>query len=51
MQFELVDNGEPGTTDAAMFWVYQTSNPSNVVLKAPLQVITGGNIQAHIDQH
>lgn len=51
VQFELVDNGEPGTSDAAMFKVYQTSNPSNVVLSAPLQVISGGNIQAHVDQH
>ncbi len=51
VQFELVDNGEPGTTDAAMFKVYQTSNPSNVVLNCPLQVIGSGNIQAHVDQH
>lgn len=51
VQFELVDNGEPGTSDAAMFKVYQTSNPSNVVLNCPLEVITGGNIQAHVDQH
>lgn len=51
VQFELIDNGEPGTSDAAMFKVYQTSNPSNVVLNCPLQVITGGNIQAHVDQH
>lgn len=51
VQFELVDNGEPGTSDAAMFKVYETSNPGNVVLNAPLQVISGGNIQAHVDQH
>lgn len=51
VQFELVDNGEPGTSDAAMFKVYQTSNPSNVVLNCPLVVISGGNIQAHVDQH
>jgi hypothetical protein len=48
--FELVDNGEPGTQDEASFMVYQTANPSNVVLNVPLQFITGGNIQAHVDQ-
>lgn len=48
--FELVDNGEPGTQDEAAFKVYETANPSNVVLNVPLQFITGGNIQAHVDQ-
>lgn len=48
--FELVDNGEPGTSDESSFVVYQTSNPSNVVLNLPLQFITSGNIQAHVDQ-
>jgi len=48
--FELVDNGEPGTQDEASFMVYQTANPSNVVLNVPLQFITGGNVQAHVDQ-
>jgi len=51
VQFELIDNGEPGTSDAAMFKVFETANPSNVVLSCPLKVITGGNIQAHVDQH
>lgn len=50
VEFELVDNGEPGTSDAAMFKVYETANPSHVVLNCPLKVITGGNIQAHVDQ-
>ena len=48
--FELVDNGEPGSQDEASFVVYQTSNPANVVLNVPLEFITGGNIQAHVDQ-
>lgn len=48
--FQLVDNGEPGTSDMAAFWVYQTGNSSNTVLNVPLEVITGGNIQAHVDQ-
>jgi hypothetical protein len=51
VQFELVDNGEPGTSDAAMFKVYETANPGNVVLNCPLEVIATGNIQAHVDQH
>lgn len=49
--FELQDNGEPGNNDEASFIVYQTGNPSNVVLNVPLQVVTSGNIQAHVDQH
>lgn len=49
--FELQDNGEPGKNDEASFMVYQTSNPSNVVLNVPLQIVTSGNIQAHVDQH
>jgi hypothetical protein len=48
--FELVDNGEPGTQDEISFKIYQTSNPSNVVLQIPLSFITGGNVQAHVDQ-
>jgi hypothetical protein len=48
--FELIDNGEPGTQDEISFKVYQTSNPSNVVLQIPLTFITGGNVQAHVDQ-
>ena len=50
--FELVDNGEPGKgVDEASFMIYQISNPLNVVLNAPLTFITGGNVQAHVDQH
>jgi hypothetical protein len=51
--FELVDNGEPGVgVDEASFLVYQTANPANVVLPyTGLDFITGGNIQAHVDQH
>ena len=49
--FTLIDNGEPGKNDESGFMVYQTSNPSNVVLNLPLQFITKGNIQAHVDQH
>jgi hypothetical protein len=48
--FTLIDNGEPGTSDEAGFVVYQTSNPGNVVLNVPVAFITGGNIQAHVDQ-
>jgi hypothetical protein len=48
--FELQDNGEPGTNDKTSFLIYETANPSNVVLNLPLSVITSGNIQAHVDQ-
>lgn len=56
--FTLIDNGEPGTNDAAGFMVCQTdkANPNscatsaNVVLSVPLQTVTTGNIQAHVDQ-
>jgi hypothetical protein len=48
--FTLIDNGEPGKNDEAGFIVYQTSNPGNVVLNVPVAFITGGNVQAHVDQ-
>jgi hypothetical protein len=50
VQFALIDNGEPGTNDQAGFMVFETANPSNVVLAFPVMTITTGNIQAHIDQ-
>ncbi len=51
VEFTLVDNGEPGAgNDAAGFKVYETLNPSNVVLNFTVQFVTKGNIQAHVDQ-
>jgi hypothetical protein len=50
IEFTLVDAGEPGTSDQAALKIFQTANPSNVVLDIPLQQITGGNLQAHYDQ-
>jgi len=50
VQFTLVDAGEPGTSDKAAFKIFETANPSNVVLDLPLTVLTGGNLQAHFDQ-
>jgi hypothetical protein len=50
VQFTLIDNGEPGRNDQAGFMVFETANPSNVVLAIPVLTITTGNIQAHIDQ-
>lgn len=50
VQFTLIDNGEPGTHDQAGFMVFETANPSNVVLAFPVMTVTTGNIQAHIDQ-
>lgn len=52
IEFTLVDNGEPGTKDQIALKVYETANPLNVVLDTGgLQLITSGNIQAHVDQH
>jgi hypothetical protein len=50
IEFTLVDYGEPGSADRAALRIYQTSNPANVVLNVPLQVLAGGNLQAHYDQ-
>ena len=50
IEFTLVDAGEPGSLDQAAFRVFETGNPGNVVLNVPLQVLTGGNLQAHYDQ-
>jgi len=51
IQFTLIDNGEPGKNDQAGFMIFETANPSNVVLAFPLMTVTTGNIQAHVDQH
>jgi len=48
--FTLVDAGEPGSSDQAAFYIYETANPGNVVLNIPLQNLDGGNLQAHYDQ-
>ena len=50
IEFTLVDYGEPGSSDQAALLIYQTSNPTNVVLNVPLQLLSGGNLQAHYDQ-
>ena len=50
VMFTLIDNGEPGKNDETGFLIFQTSNPSNVVLNVALNFITTGNIQAHVDQ-
>jgi len=50
IEFTLVDGGEPGTKDMIGLKIYQTSNPSIVVLNLPLQFVSGGNLQAHYDQ-
>jgi hypothetical protein len=49
--FTLVDSGEPGRgADEVGLYVYETANPTNVVLNTTQQSTTGGNIQAHYDQ-
>jgi hypothetical protein len=50
VMFTLIDNGEPGKNDEAGFVVFETAHPANVVLNVPLAFITGGNVQAHVDQ-
>lgn len=50
VEFTLVDYGEPGSSDRMALKVYQASNPGNVVLDIPLQVLVNGNLQAHFDQ-
>jgi hypothetical protein len=50
IEFTLIDDGEPGRKDMASLLIYETANPSNVVLNVPLQEMDGGNLQAHFDQ-
>jgi hypothetical protein len=50
VEFTLVDAGEPGTQDMAAIKIYETANPSNVVLNLPPTFLSGGNLQAHFDQ-
>lgn len=50
IHFTLVDYGEPGSLDRAALLIFETANPANVVLNVPLQVLSGGNLQAHYDQ-
>lgn len=50
IEFTLVDAGEPGGEDQAALLIYETANPANIVLNVPLQLLTGGNLQAHYDQ-
>lgn len=50
IEFTLVDAGEPGSDDEAALLIYETANPGNVVLDVPLQLLDGGNLQAHFDQ-
>lgn len=50
IEFTLVDYGEPGSSDQASLLIYETANSANIVLNVPLQVLSGGNLQAHYDQ-
>jgi len=47
--FTLVDGGEPGA-GVDMMAILITAPDGTVVLNVPLQVTTGGNLQAHFDQ-
>ncbi len=52
--FTLWDHGDPGVNDEAGFVVCQstssTSCTGTIVLSVPLQAVSTGNIQAHVDQ-
>ncbi len=56
--FTLIDNGEPGKNDQAGFVVCLTdpvnpnscSTSTSIVLSVPVQPVSTGNIQAHLDQ-
>jgi hypothetical protein len=50
IEFTLVDYGEPGSEDRMAILIYETADPSNVALDVPLQLLSGGNLQAHYDQ-
>lgn len=50
VDFTLFDGGEPGTNDTIKIKIFETANPSNVVLDLPTTFLTGGNLQAHFDQ-
>jgi hypothetical protein len=50
IEFTMVDYGEPGSNDQMGILIYETANPSNIALDVPLQVMSGGNLQAHYDQ-
>jgi len=50
IHFTIRDYGEPGSSDQMSILIFETANPGNVVLNVPLQVISGGNLQAHYDQ-
>jgi len=50
VDFTLFDGGEPGTSDTIRIKIFETANPTNVVLDLPTTFLTGGNLQAHFDQ-
>ena len=50
IEFTLVDYGEPGSSDQMAIRIFESTSPGNVVLNVPLQVLSGGNLQAHYDQ-
>jgi len=50
IEFTLVDYGEPGSSDRMAIRIFNTADPSDVVLDVPLQILSGGNLQAHYDQ-
>ena len=50
VRFTIVDAGEPGRDDQMAIRIFETANPSHVVLNVPLSFLKAGNLQAHYDQ-
>lgn len=48
--FTIIDAGEPGRNDMMGMRIFETANPSHVVLNVSLSYLTTGNLQAHYDQ-
>ena len=46
--FMLFDGGEPRTSDTIKIKIFETANPTNVVLDLPTTFLR--NLQAHFDQ-
>ena len=43
-------SGPAGIPPEIALRINEAANPANVVLNLPLQLLTGGNLQAHYDQ-
>jgi hypothetical protein len=51
VEFTQIEAGEPGTHDKVAILIHKAAVSRTVVLSLPLTTLTGGNLQAHPDQH